>query len=120
MNLRRVLLALISILVIYSSLVSAIEVPNDSPGLVAVYHFNSGNAFDSSQNGLNGTIDGPTYSASGGKFGGAYVFDGLNDGISIPHSSSFNFAGPFTVSAWVKINSNNNLERIVANWGLTG
>src|SRR3989344_642295 len=120
MNLRGIILTLISIIVIYSSLVSAIEVPNDSPGLIAVYHFNSPNAFDSSQNGLNGTVDGPTYNASGGKFGGAYVFDGLNDGISISHAGAFNFSGQFTISAWVKINSNNNLERIVANWGLTG
>ncbi len=60
-------------------------------------------AYDRSGNANNGTLtNGPT--ATIGKSGQALSFDGVNDCVSIPHSSVLNFAynQDFSVSAWVK------------------
>ena len=37
-----------------------------------------------------------------GKIGQAIRFDGTDDYISVPHSSSLNLSGPLTIAAWVK------------------
>jgi len=46
----------------------------------------------------------PTYLSNGGKLGGAYDFDGIDDYIDVGDVSAFDFDGtqPFTISAWVK------------------
>jgi len=66
--------------------------------------------YDLSGNGNNGTlINGPTYSATGG---GSIVLDGVDDYISIPHNSAFNFgSGAFTISLVI---SSNQLETFTA------
>ncbi|NBP55511.1 hypothetical protein EBU71_03030, partial [bacterium] len=57
---------------------------------------------DLSGNGNNGTlINGPTYSSSNG---GSIVFDGTNDSVNIPISSSLQ-SQYFTLDAWFKLNS---------------
>src|SRR3990167_8862308 len=73
-------------------------------GLVGYWNFDEGSGAtvaDSSGNGNNGTLSGgPTWVT--GKVGsGALSFDGTNDYINIPSSALYDFAGDFTVSAWV-------------------
>ncbi|MFN0158293.1 MAG: LamG-like jellyroll fold domain-containing protein [Bacteroidota bacterium] len=76
-------------------------------GLVAFYPFN-GNANDESGNGNNGTVFGATLvNDRFGNTGKAYGFNGVDNSIQIPHSSSFAFSSTqqFTFTAWIKINS---------------
>lgn len=75
-------------------------------GLVAWYPFN-GNAYDESGNGNNGIVKGPNLVAD--RFGNqakSYFFDGVNDRIKIPYSTTLKT--PFiTINAWVKKKSTN-------------
>jgi hypothetical protein len=60
----------------------------------------SGTTWTDMISGLTGTLtNGPTYSSSNG---GSIVFDGLNDQVTIPANSIFNFGtGDFTIEAWI-------------------
>jgi len=72
-------------------------------GLIAHYPFN-GNANDAGGNGYNGTVYGAT--ATTDRFGNAnnaLSFDGSGNYISLP---PFPVGGPFSLSAWVYLNSN--------------
>ncbi len=78
-----------------------------SPGLVAAYSFNEGAgtaASDSSGSGNPGTISGAVWTSSG-KFGGALVFDGVNDSVTVADSNSLDLTGGLTLEAWVKQDS---------------
>jgi hypothetical protein len=61
---------------------------------------------DYSTYGNNGTLGGgtpanvPSWNLSG-KIGGKYIFDGVNDYISVPHDSSLTNADGMTVMAWI-------------------
>jgi hypothetical protein len=60
------------------------------------------NAHDYSGFGNDGTISGPTWSATAGHDGkGAYNFDGGNDQIYISDDSSLDITGEITLSAWI-------------------
>jgi len=75
-------------------------------GLVAWYPFN-GNAYDESGNGNNGIVKGPILAAD--RFGNqakSYFFDGVNDRIKIPYSTSLK-TPLITINAWVKKKSSN-------------
>lgn len=75
-------------------------------GLVAHYPF-SGSANDAGSNGFNGTVNGATLTTDRhGVANSAYEFNGLNQYISVPHNSAFNFSGDFTISFWAKIDEN--------------
>ncbi|MFH2020724.1 MAG: LamG-like jellyroll fold domain-containing protein, partial [archaeon] len=65
------------------------------------------NATDYSGYGNNGTVFGATWNRTGGKIGGAYDFDGNDDYIKIPASTSINFKDKanFSIEAWVKPDS---------------
>jgi len=72
-------------------------------GLVGYWPFN-GNANDESGNGNNGTVNGATLAAD--RFGitnKAYGFNGNNNLIRVPHQTSLNLVGDFSVSIWYKI-----------------
>src|SRR5262249_52168566 len=93
-----------------SSQVSAWFIKDTSPviplGLVAAYGFNEGTGTttsDYSGNGNNGTlINGPVFVA--GKNGNALSFDGVNDYVLVPNSSSLDISGTkIAVSLWVNI-----------------
>ncbi|GEM_PF-3704299 len=78
-------------------------------GLVAYYPFN-GNANDESGNGNNGTVNGATLDSN--RFSEdqkAYGFNGTDNSIEVPHSSSFlfNSTKQFTMAAWIKIRNYN-------------
>ncbi|MBI2128670.1 PQQ-binding-like beta-propeller repeat protein [Candidatus Woesearchaeota archaeon] len=61
------------------------------------------NAVDVSKYGNNGTLtNGAVWNCSSGKYGCALQFDGINDLVSIPDSSSWDFGNrDFTVNLWV-------------------
>ena len=64
--------------------------------------------YDKSGNGNNGTLtNGPTFSSDGG---GSIVFDGVDDYITVPYNSAFEFCNstndlPFSFNVWCYINS---------------
>ena len=71
--------------------------------LIAYYPFN-GNANDESGNGNDGTVNGATLTVD--RFGNpdsAYAFDGSDDYIEVPPSSSLNITSELTITAWVNI-----------------
>ncbi len=76
-------------------------------GLVAYYPFN-GNANDESGNGNNGTVYGATLTTDRfGNINKAYSFDGSNDYISLPSSTTLDNLqeSNYSISAWFKPNS---------------
>lgn len=76
---------------------------NITNGLVAWYPFD-GNANDASGNGNNGVVNGATLTYDRfGNTNSAYLFDGVNDYITVPSSASLNSIsqGPITMCCWV-------------------
>jgi hypothetical protein len=75
-------------------------------GLVAYYPFN-GNAHDVSGNGNHGIVDGATLTIDRfDSLNSAYNFDGVDDGIIIPNSTTLsvdNFQAGYTITAWVRL-----------------
>lgn len=95
----------LSLLAIFTLLTTLhAQVPSYVPtnGLVGWWPFN-GNANDESGNGNNGTVNGPALiSDRDGVPSAALSFDGINDLVTIPHSSSLTFGGQqITISFWV-------------------
>ena len=77
--------------------------PPPSPGLVAAYSFDEGTggaAGDLSGNSNNGSLNGPTWTS--GRFGQALSFDGTNDRVVVPDSSSLDLTTGMTMEAWVR------------------
>ncbi len=80
---------------------------------------------DYSTFGNNGTLGGgvasnkPSWTRNG-KVGGAYVFDGVNDYISVADDPSLDLSDEFTIAAWVNtLNSSpggSDIQVIVAKW----
>ena len=94
------------------------QVPSYVPtnGLVGYWPFN-GNANDESGNGNNGTVNEAVLTSDrNGYTNSAYSYDGLNDYIQVPHSSSISITGDITMSAWVKTNGSNgqNYQTIIS------
>jgi Concanavalin A-like lectin/glucanases superfamily/Bacterial Ig-like domain/Bacterial Ig domain/PKD domain/Glucose / Sorbosone dehydrogenase len=74
-----------------------------APGLVAAFGFEEGSgssAVDSSGNSNNGALSGPTRTT--GRFGEALSFDGLNDLVSVPDSSTLDLTTGMTLMAWAR------------------
>jgi len=78
----------------------------------------SGTAWsDLSGNGNNGTlINGPTYSSLNG---GSIVFDGINDYVTCPATSSTQFNADFTIESWIWIDSTVTSSRPDSQKGVT-
>ena len=97
-----------------SNITSINQLPtNLQKGLVAFYPFN-GNATDLSENGNNGTVNGA--SLSNDRFGNsnsAFSFNGLNNYITVPNSTSLNIDSAITISAWINSGNVNVSQRIV-------
>ncbi|MFL5872741.1 MAG: LamG-like jellyroll fold domain-containing protein [Solirubrobacterales bacterium] len=83
--------------------------PEPTPaGLVLGYGFEETagtTATDVSPFKNNGTINGPTTTASG-KFGRALSFDGVNDRVDVPDANSLDLSSGMTLEAWVKPTTN--------------
>jgi hypothetical protein len=92
--------------VLLTTTLSVAQIPNYVPtiGLVGWWPFN-GNANDESGNGNNGTVNGAMLTSDrNGNFNKAYEFNGLNNNIVIPNSTSLNFSS-FTISCWYNSNT---------------
>ena len=80
--------------------------PSPSGGLMAAYRFGEGTGTgtaDTSGNGNGGTlVNGPTW-VTAGKYGRAIQFDGANDFVRVPDSSSLDLGSTGTIEAWVKL-----------------
>jgi hypothetical protein len=93
--------------------------PVSNLGMVGYWSFNEGTstkATDFSGNSNTGTLNNmafPSTATSGwnpGKRGNGLVFDGTDDYVNVPDSTSLNISGTVSISAWVKApNSNQNL-----------
>ncbi len=86
----------------------AIDDPNvQNPGIneniVANWSFSSGETptLDSSSNNLDATVIGANWS-SVGYIGGAYVFDGVDDYLTISNTETMNHESDFSWTAWIK------------------
>jgi hypothetical protein len=78
---------------------------NIMSGLVAYYPFN-GSAKDESGNGNHGGVSGATVATDRfGRSQQAYAFDGSNDFISVPYSSSYRPSGKLTIAVWMRVTS---------------
>jgi hypothetical protein len=92
---------------IYSKALTQQEISKNYFSSVADWKMNetSGNvAQDSSGSGLTGSLTGGTTFTSGGIFGNAVSFDGIDDYIEIPDSYQLDGMPELTVSAWVDMN----------------
>lgn len=100
---------LLSLIIIIGFFINAIgQVPSNVPtnGLVGYWPFN-GNANDISGNGNNGIVNGATLVADRFNITNkAYSFDGVNDYITIPPSTSL-YVDTFSISCWIKPNNIN-------------
>jgi streptogramin lyase len=74
-----------------------------SCGPVAAFSFNEGpgDLVRSERGDLTGLVDEPEWT-NGGRFGGALEFDGTDDTMTIPDSSTLDLAEGFTLEAWVR------------------
>ena len=85
---------------VYTAVVSTTNV------LVLHYSFNTdngGTVYDQSAYGNDGTVSGAVYMAS--DCGGYYSFDGRDDHISIPASTSLDVADSLTLSVWMNVDN---------------
>jgi hypothetical protein len=74
---------------------------------VAAYSFNAGSGTslaDSSGQANHGTIAGATW-ATGGRYGGALSFDGVDDWVTVPDAASLDLRTGATLAAWVRPSS---------------
>ena len=68
------------------------------------YYSINGNAIDLSVNGNDGVVTNAVLVADrNGNSNSAYHFDGDQDYITVPHSSSLNFTSGLTIGLWIKI-----------------
>lgn len=89
---------------------------------VLLMHFNNNSevgendylVYDWSGNGNNGTVFGPTFNSSGGKFFGSFEFDGISDNIVIEDSDILDIIDQLSIEFWVRINDISNQETILA------
>lgn len=88
-----------------SGKVSEAAVLNIHPGLVGWWRFDEGTgtvASDNSTNGNSGAITGASYVT--GKYGDALSFNGLNNYVTVPASSSLtSYPNGITVNLWLKM-----------------
>lgn len=77
---------------------------NMTQGLRAYYPF-TGNANDVSGNNNNPSFNNASLTPDRfGNANSAYLFNGTNNYIRIPNSSSLNMAGPMSIAMWIKVN----------------
>jgi len=92
--------------------------PTPDPSLVARWKLDEGSgtlASDSSGNGNDGTLHGPTWVA--GHSGSALDFDGSDDWVDALNSDSLDLTTGATVMAWVRINgSTGDHQTFVSKW----
>ena len=96
---RNLLSLLFAVLALFSFCISA----RAQSGLIAGFHCDEGagsTILDTTTNGHVGTLNGATWTASG-KYGGALVFNGSSNWVTIPDHPSLDLTNGATVMAWV-------------------
>ena len=89
-------------IIMLSVMPAGVQAQSDD-GLVAEWHFDEGFGSvlkDSSGNGNDGVIYGATWVE--GKYGKALSFDGVDDYVEVPDSSSLDISDGITIEVWVK------------------
>ncbi|MBA7694278.1 hypothetical protein ES703_102885 [subsurface metagenome] len=88
-------------------------------GLVGWWRLEA-NMSDESGNNNHGTCTNCPAHTTAGKFGKAFVFDGVDDGINAGNNSNLNFDNntDFTISTWIKTTSKTGGERIICKRGV--
>jgi hypothetical protein len=89
------------------------------PGLIGYWTFDEGQgttAFDSSGNGLHGTLrGGPTWTL--GQLGGALDFNGTTAYVEIPHHPLLSITGEITIAAWTNMRATSSGEMAILSKG---
>ena len=102
MKMKKKLFSTIILITLLASVLPSLPVmASPSSSLVGSWNFDKGTgstATDSSGNGNDGTL-------SGGKFGNALVFDGVDDYVEIPNSVSMDVSSAYTIEAWIYLPS---------------
>jgi hypothetical protein len=88
-----------------------------NPDPVGLWHF-EGSAYDNSDYRNHGVVNGATYNATGGKYGGAYEFDGADDYIS--SSVLEDLSAGFSVGGWVKLAGTQTTRVVISKWSNAG
>jgi len=98
-------------------------------GTVFLMHFNNdffageneNHVYDWSGNGNNGTVNGVEYNSSGGKFYGAYEFNGSDNKITIGDSNNLDLVSEGSIEFWMKVrNVAGSKDRVIMkgnSWG---
>ncbi len=89
------------------------------PGLVGYWTFDEGQgktAFDSSGNGLDGTLNGNPKWVDG-QLGGALDFDGNDDYVDIPDDPLLGLTKEITIAAWTNMRTNASGEMAIVSKG---
>ncbi len=89
--------------------------PPPATGLVAAYGFNAGSGStvaDGSGRGNRGSVSGAAWS-SGGRFGSALSFDGVNDWVTVADAGSLDLTSGMTLEAWVRPSRLGNWRTVV-------
>jgi len=92
---------------------------NVSADLVGYWKFDEGSgttAYDSSGNGLDGTLNGDPQWVEG-QLGGALDFDGNGDFVEIPHSTILSITDEITITAWTYMRGNASGELAIVSKG---
>ncbi len=100
---KKVIISLIFLLILSS--IAYADITTDCTNVAALYHFD-GDVNDSSGNLNHGTIIGATQTT--GKLNQAYYFDGDDDYIQL--NSALETLSDFTITGWIKMNSNASTE----------
>jgi len=92
--------------------------PTPDPSLVAHWKLDEGSgtaASDSSGNGNDGTLNGPTWVA--GRVGSALSFDGTSDYVDVPDDDTLDLTTGATVMGWVKVDATTGyVQVLVSKW----
>ena len=72
-------------------------------------------AHDRSGNGNDGSLVGGTSWNSAGRYGVGLSFDGVDDYVEIPDSSSLSITGDMTIAAWINVTD---FANYTGNWGM--
>jgi len=88
-----------------------------------ILHLNekTGTQYDSTVNGNNGTPNNGVLAGVSGKIDGADTFDGVNDYVEVPHSSTITgFTSAFTASFWLRLDDTARRQAILNKFDSTG
>jgi hypothetical protein len=94
---------------------------NVSAELVGYWKFDEGygnKAYDSSEYGNDGTIDGIPYWVAS-RLGTALYFDGDRSFVEIPHSESLSITGQISVAAWTNMTTGSRRSGCIVRKGLS-